>query len=134
MAQFSKDEVSFLKELPEHVEIECPICLNILTDPHQVTCCGHNYCGSCIERVKDSDGSCPMCKEEEYQSFVDKKCLRIINGLEVYCRRGEENVNMKKESVEIENAERKGNVDISKITKIENALNVHFNANTVRKK
>uniref|UniRef100_A0A1X7T114 RING-type domain-containing protein n=1 Tax=Amphimedon queenslandica TaxID=400682 RepID=A0A1X7T114_AMPQE len=85
MAQFSKDEVSFLKELPEHVEIECPICLNILTDPHQVTCCGHNYCGSCIERVKDSDGSCPMCKEEEYQSFVDKKCLRIINGLEVYC-------------------------------------------------
>ena len=85
MAQFSKEELSFVKELPEHVEIECPVCLNILTDPHQVTCCGHNFCGSCIERVKASNGSCPMCKEKEYQSFIDKKCLRIINGLEVYC-------------------------------------------------
>ena len=33
MSQFSKEELSFVKELPEHVEIECPVCLNILTDP-----------------------------------------------------------------------------------------------------
>ena len=85
MAQFSKEELSFVEDLPKHVEIECPVCLNILTDPYQVTCCGHNFCGSCIERVKASNGSCPMCKEKEYQSFIDKKCLRIINGLEVYC-------------------------------------------------
>ena len=85
MSQFSKEELSFVKELPEHVEIECPVCLNILTDPHLVSCCGHNFCGSCIERVKASNGSCPMCKEEEYQAMADKKCLRIINGLEVYC-------------------------------------------------
>ena len=85
MSQFSKEELSFVKEVPEQIEIECPVCLNILTDPHQVTCCGHNFCGSCIERVKASNGSCPMCKEKEYQSFIDKKCSRIINGLEVYC-------------------------------------------------
>ena len=85
MSQFSKEELSFVKEVPEQIEIECPVCLHILTDPHQVTCCGHNFCGSCIERVKASNGSCPMYKEEEYQSFIDKKCSRIINGLEVYC-------------------------------------------------
>ncbi|XP_019860846.1 PREDICTED: TNF receptor-associated factor 5-like, partial [Amphimedon queenslandica] len=85
MAQFSIEELSFVKELPEHVEIECPVCLNILTDPHLVSCCGHNFCGSCIERVKASNGSCPMCKEKEYQAIPDKKCSRIINGLEVYC-------------------------------------------------
>ena len=85
MAQFSNKELSFVKEVPEQIEIECPICLNILTDPHIVSCCGYNFCGSCIERVKASNGSCPMCKEEEYQSFIDKKCSRIINGLEVYC-------------------------------------------------
>ena len=85
MAQFSKEELSFYKELPEHVEIECPVCLNILTDPHLVSCCGHNFCGSCIERVRASNGSCPMCKEKKYQAMADKKCLRIINGLEVYC-------------------------------------------------
>ena len=85
MARFSNEELFFVKELPKHVEIECPVCLNILTDPHLVSCCGHNFCGSCIERVKASNGSCPMCKEEEYQAIPDKKCLRIINGLEVYC-------------------------------------------------
>ena len=85
MSQFSKEELSFVQEVPEQIEIECPICLNILRDPHIVSCCGHNFCGSCIERVKASNGSCPMCKEKEYQSFIDKKCLRNINGLEVYC-------------------------------------------------
>ena len=95
--QFSKEELSFVKELPEHVEIECPVCLNILTDPHQVTCCGHNFCGSCIERVKASNGSCPMCKEKEYQSFIDKKCSRIINGLEVYCSNKEKGCQWKGE-------------------------------------
>ena len=61
MSHFSKEELSFANELPEHVEIECPVCLDILTDPHLVSCCGHNFCGSCIERVKASNGSCPMC-------------------------------------------------------------------------
>ena len=97
MAQVSKEELSFVKELPEHVEIECPVCLNILTDPHLVSCCGHNFCGSCIERVKASNGSCPMCKEKKYQSFIDKKCSRIINGLEVYCSNKEKGCQWKGE-------------------------------------
>ena len=97
MAQFSKDEVSFLKELPEHLEIECPVCLNILTDPHIVSCCGHNFCGSCIERVQASNGSCPMCNEEEYQVVVNKERLRIINGLEVYCSNKEKGCQWKGE-------------------------------------
>ena len=85
MAQFSKDELSFVEEVPKQIEIECPVCLSILAVPHMVSCCGHNFCESCIKRVKAGDGPCPMCKEKKYQSFVDKKCLRIINGLQVYC-------------------------------------------------
>ena len=85
MARFSKDELSFVEEVPKVIDIECPVCLNTLSDPHQVTCCGNNFCGSCIERIKTDNGACPMCKEEGYQSFVDKKCLRLINGLQVYC-------------------------------------------------
>ena len=97
MAQFSKEELSFVKELPEHVEIECPVCLNILTDPHLVSCCGRNFCGSCIERVKANNGSCPMCKEKEYQFMVNKERLRIINGLEVYCSNKEKGCQWKGE-------------------------------------
>ncbi|XP_011408545.1 PREDICTED: TNF receptor-associated factor 3-like, partial [Amphimedon queenslandica] len=85
MASFSKDELSFVNEIPDQIEIECPVCLHIFTDPHQVSCCGHNFCKSCIERVKHDNGSCPMCKEEAYQSFADKNISRIINGLQVYC-------------------------------------------------
>ncbi|XP_019858010.1 PREDICTED: TNF receptor-associated factor 4-like [Amphimedon queenslandica] len=81
MAQFCKEELSYVKELPEHVEIDCPVCLNVLTDPYIVSCCGHNFCGSCIEMVKAAgNGFCPMCK-----AIPDKKFSRIINGLEVYC-------------------------------------------------
>uniref|UniRef100_A0A1X7UCM8 RING-type domain-containing protein n=1 Tax=Amphimedon queenslandica TaxID=400682 RepID=A0A1X7UCM8_AMPQE len=85
MAMFSKCDLSFVEEVPNQIDIECPICLNILADPHQVSCCGRNFCQSCIERIKDSDGSCPMCKEETYKSFEDKNIGRFINGLQVYC-------------------------------------------------
>ena len=91
MSQFSKDELSFVNKLPEHIEIECPVCLNILVNPHLVSCCGHNFCEDCIERVKASNGACPMCKERSFQVMVNKGHLRIINGLQVYCtnrRRG----------------------------------------------
>ena len=97
MAQFSKEKLSFVKELPEHVEIECPVCLNILIDPHLVSCCGHNFCGSCIERVRASNGSCPMCKEKKYQVMVNKERFRIINGLEVYCSNKEKGCQWKGE-------------------------------------
>ena len=85
MSQFSKDELSFVNKLPEHVEIECPVCLNILANPHLVSCCGHNFCEDCIERVKASNGACPMCQERDFQAMVNKGHLRIINGLQVYC-------------------------------------------------
>ncbi|XP_019855049.1 PREDICTED: TNF receptor-associated factor 5-like, partial [Amphimedon queenslandica] len=85
MERYSKDELSFVKEVPDQIEIECPVCLHIFTDPHQVSCCGRNFCQSCIERIKASNGSCPMCKEERYQFFEDKNISRIINGLQVYC-------------------------------------------------
>ena len=91
MSQFSKDELYFVNKLPEQVEIECPVCLNILANPHLVSCCGHNFCEDCIERVKASNGPCPMCKERSFQAMVNKERLRIINGLQVYCpnkRRG----------------------------------------------
>ncbi|XP_019853230.1 PREDICTED: TNF receptor-associated factor 5-like [Amphimedon queenslandica] len=97
MAQLSKKELFLVKELPEHLDIECPVCLNILTDPHLVSCCGNHFCGPCIERVRASNRSCPMCKEKEYQAMADKKCSRIINGLEVYCSNKEKGCQWKGE-------------------------------------
>ena len=38
-----------------------------------------------------------MCKEKEYQAIPDKKCLHIINGLEVYCSNKEKGCQWKGE-------------------------------------
>ena len=97
MSQFSKDELPFVNKLPEHVQLECPVCLNILANPHLVSCCGHNFCESCIERVKASNGACPMCKEMSFQAMVNKGHLRIINGLQVYCTNKENSCEWKGE-------------------------------------
>ena len=81
---FSKDELCFLKEVPDEVQIECPICLQVmLKDPHLVSCCGHHFCGPCIER--SFSRPCPLCKSANYKSVVNKGLLRTINGLRVYC-------------------------------------------------
>ena len=97
MTQFSKEELSFVEEIPKQIEIECPVCLSILADPHMVSCCGHNFCEDCIERVKASNGPCPMCKERYFQAMVNKGHLRIINGLQVYCNNKEKGCKWKGE-------------------------------------
>ena len=61
----------------------------MLNDPHLTSCCGHHFCETCINRVKDSNGACPYCKEKEYQTMPNKDRLRIISGLNV---NGKENL------------------------------------------
>ena len=85
MSQFSKDELSFVNKLPEHVQLECPVCLDILVNPYKVTCCGHIFCEDCIERVKASNGACPVCREWGFKAEINRERLRIIEGLHVYC-------------------------------------------------
>ena len=60
--------------IPKEIETECPICLQVIL-PHLVSCCGHYFCGTCIKRIKDSNGACPYCKEKEYQT---NDCLCFI--------------------------------------------------------
>ena len=48
-----------------------------------VSCCRHHFCGTCIKKVKDSNGACPYCIEKE--TVPNENCLLIINGLKVNC-------------------------------------------------
>lgn len=80
---FAKNELSFIKNPPEEICIECPICLSVmLTSSSLTSCCGHHFCSSCISRVK---GACPHCREKSYQTMPDKDRIRIIQGLKVAC-------------------------------------------------
>ena len=66
--------------LPDH--LECEICLEILNDPVQTTCCGQCYCKNCIAQVKSK--VCPHCRAK-VEVFPDKRSPRLINDLEILC-------------------------------------------------
>ncbi len=75
----------FVKPPPsEYIQSECPVCLQIIREPHQVTCCGNKFCKACIEHIKVTKKSCPTCKEK-FSSFPDKGLKRSLYSLKVRC-------------------------------------------------
>ncbi len=70
---------------PPLVQSECPVCLHVIREPHQVTCCGKRFCQLCIQRVKDTDKACPTCKKEEFFEYPDIGHKQFVYGQSVYC-------------------------------------------------
>ena len=83
-------ECQFVKAPVEYLQSECPICLHILREPYQVTCCGKSFCRQCIERVKGSNKPCPCCKEDNFNDFPNKGLQQPLYGFKVYCVNKEE--------------------------------------------
>ncbi len=78
-------DCEFVKPPPsEYVQSECPVCLQIIREPHQVTCCGKKFCKACIEHIKAIKKPCPTCKEK-ISSFADKGLKRSLYSLKVRC-------------------------------------------------
>ena len=74
-------DLDFVQEPDE--QYVCPVCLLVLRDPHLTGCCGHHYCQSCVQRLKRDKTPCPLCKEADFHTFLDKFILRKINELKV---------------------------------------------------
>ena len=75
-------------EPPQSVfQTECPICHLILCEPHQVTCCGTNFCHTCIQRLQAGNSPCPTCREDNIEVFPNKGLNRSLKQLQVYCSR-----------------------------------------------
>ena len=66
---------------PKAVQCDCPVCMLVLRDPHQVSCCGYSYCRSCVERVN----TCPTCNARHFDVFRDKRLKRSLNDFRVFC-------------------------------------------------
>ena len=65
---------------------ECPICLQLPSDPVLTQCCGRSFCGSCI--VQTTGESCPLCRttsEMGYTTYKDQKTERQIRDRTIYC-------------------------------------------------
>ena len=79
-------DCEFVEPPPKrYVQSECPVCLHIIRDPHQVTCCGKKFCKACIEHIKAIKKPCPTCNEEEFSNFPDKGFKQSLYALKVRC-------------------------------------------------
>ena len=66
--------------------VVCPICLKHLRNPHIVSCCGKEFCESCIQRVKRDHQPFPMCRELNFTTFLHKGLTREVNSRIIYCK------------------------------------------------
>ena len=79
-------DCNFVDDLPEHIQVECPVCLCVLSKPHIVNCnCGSHFCETCIKPIKADRKPCPLCKGTFTTILLDRKHQRMIDGFLVYC-------------------------------------------------
>ena len=90
-------------EKPPVIQSECPVCLQILCEPYQVSCCGYSFCRVCIERLKSNNKPCPTCKEENFATFHNKGLQRSLYEFQVYCSHKQEGCEWKGELCQLDN-------------------------------
>ena len=78
-------ECEFVELPPNVIQTECPICLLVLREPYQATCCGKSFCKECIESVKVRNNSCPTCKAEDFFSYPNLGLQQSLYDFRVYC-------------------------------------------------
>ena len=77
-------DYEFVECPPPQVQYECPVCLQVLRDPQQTTCCGISFCKGCIDRVVKDGKPCPTCNKA-FSIFPNKGLKRTLGGFRVYC-------------------------------------------------
>ena len=75
----------FVEPPPEVIQVECPLCLQLLKEPCLISCCGHKFCRECIEGVKNAEKPCPVCSEQDFTFMRERGLERFLKGLEVWC-------------------------------------------------
>ena len=82
-------DCEFVERPPAQVQCECPVCLQVLRHPQQVTCCGNSFCKVCIDRVVKDGKPCPTCNKA-LSTFPNKGLRRTLGGFRVYCSNKDE--------------------------------------------
>ena len=83
-------DCEFVEKPPKAIQYECPVCLLILREPHQVNCCGYIFCRVCVTTVQNKGKPCPCCKAKKFSRFEDKSLNRSLSKFKVYCSNKEQ--------------------------------------------
>ena len=82
LSEVAAGDLVFVDMPPSDLDVECPVCLGILADPHLNTCCGHHFCDKCLDRIRHRP--CPLCKGR-FTSIRNLSAQHAILSMEVYC-------------------------------------------------
>ncbi|KAM7377077.1 hypothetical protein PAMA_013724 [Pampus argenteus] len=85
MASAQSEQSSVLQE-----ELTCPVCLDLYRDPHLLPC-GHNFCKTCLDRLKrQADRGrfrCPECRDSHRCGTNFQKNFKLANIADDYRHR-----------------------------------------------
>ena len=66
--------------------VECPLCLNVLFNPHMCMKCQNVYCKKCIDDWSKKSEKCPnRCEEPNYKRSLVKN--EILSRLQFKCKK-----------------------------------------------
>ena len=83
----------FVEDHSQKDILSCKICLDVLVDPHLITCCGECVCKKCIDSHlqreaavrEDKKPLCPFCRKAEFRLIENLDLKKTIGRLRVYC-------------------------------------------------
>ena len=78
-------ECEFVEKPPKAVQFECPICLQVLREPCQATCCGTSFCRQCADQAKARNQVCPTCSGRNFNLFHNLGLQRSLYDFQAYC-------------------------------------------------
>ena len=66
-------------------EFFCPVTFELLLEPYLTTCCGNHLSQRAVNRLKQEKKPCPICKEPELATVLDKFHRRRVHEVKVRC-------------------------------------------------
>ena len=63
----------------------CPVSLELLLEPQQLSCCGNHLSREAATRLQREGKACPMCNEQEWNVVLDKYHRRRVHEVRVRC-------------------------------------------------
>ena len=81
---YGEYEIQLLESL--NTELMCPVCLSIYQKPTLTDCCGSVFCAQCIHLTVDKyNKACPTCGESQFNTLLDRRTERQVQGLLTTC-------------------------------------------------
>ena len=78
-----EQEYHFIEQPSE--DYFCPVTYGPLLQPHLTHCCGKHLSQEAATRIQGEGGACPLCKEPQFNTTLDKGFRRQVNQLRVFC-------------------------------------------------